>query len=350
MATIKLALLILGSVTATAAARSVISPVTLDVDFSAFLSRHDPVWAFNSTLQLPKEWVSSLFGGNGDLGFMMFAPELNLLRVQVNRQTLWDDRTPDLGEPYYLNNFVFDQPRLPCGHFDVTWGSGLPVSDAVGRVSIYDARATMNITTPAGSCSIAVWASAAFAAPDGADVIVIETTSTGAESCVVRYVSEISQSTWSGRDSRYVPNPTPLNSSTLVFPTLQLNFTTQPHLPQKGTFHTVAVLTDTATAASTTYYFTVSPTLTSQMSSESWASGEVYRAQQRIGLQPLRAAHEAWWHAWWPAGGFIAMEYTVLESMFYLQLFKFASGARAGRTVHDLMGPWVRARVHCLCF
>lgn len=79
---------------------------------------------------------------------------------------------------------------------------------------------------------------------------------------------------------------------------------------------------------------------------------------------------------WWPAGGFLTTEYSVLESFFYVQvrvccvcsvcarvlatpdapcmsacddvcglcvcaqLFKFSSAARAGRTVHDLEGPW----------
>jgi hypothetical protein len=64
------------------------------------------------------------------------------------------------------------------------------------------------------------------------------------------------------------------------------------------------------------------------------------RARPEDSVAALRARHEAWWAAWWPAGGWLTLDHAPLESFFYLQLYKFASGGRAGRGVHDLMGPW----------
>ena len=147
-------------VTAVAAATS---PIGLDVDFPAFLARSDPTWRWGSSAanrtRRPEEWVESLFGGNGDLGFMLWSPEPALLRLEVSKKSLWDDRTPDLVTPpsvlarnktYYTNDFVHDQPRLPSGHFELTWGSKeeAPIL-AVGRVDLHAARAALDVTTTA---------------------------------------------------------------------------------------------------------------------------------------------------------------------------------------------------------
>jgi hypothetical protein len=34
------------------------------------------------------------------------------------------------------------------------------------------------------------------------------------------------------------------------------------------------------------------------------------------------------------------MNDTVLESFYYVQLYKFATATQPGRAVHDLEGPW----------
>jgi hypothetical protein len=79
------------------------SPITLDFDFPSFLTRSDPVFAWStgagsaSSSGQPSEWVDSLFGGNGDHGFQLWSPLPGVLQLDVSKQTLWDDRTPDLG-------------------------------------------------------------------------------------------------------------------------------------------------------------------------------------------------------------------------------------------------------------
>ena len=301
-----------------AAAAAASSPVVLDVDFAAFLARADPGWAYNSTLDMPNDWTQSLFGGNGDLGFMLYANSLSSLRLNVNRQTLWDDRTPDLGYPSYIGNFAYDQPRLPCGHFEISWASGAAPSEITGRVILHDGTATVNISTPSGSCSLAVWASAQFDSSQAAaaDVIVIETFESGSEECIVQYVAEAAESTWAKHDTHYVYNPAPANTTTQLNSTSTLQLISQPHI--KGTYHTQAVLETKTTPGSTVFVFTVSPVLASQAAADLWATHEVQVAT--LGATALRAAHLAWWHEWWPAGGFVSFDFSTLESFWFIQV------------------------------
>lgn len=317
------------------------SPVTLDVDWAAFLNRSDLVFNVTPTT-LPSDWTQALYGGNGDLGFLLTADAAApALHVSLSRQSLYDDRQPALGSPLYLNNFVYDQPRLPVGHLVITWSSGRPLVAAAGRVALHDAVATLNVSTGGGGwCAIAAWASAAYDSSGGAgaDVVVVETTWGGGDACAASFVPERCVSTWKGRDERYVPNPPPLNATRVLSPELTLALTSQPHLPQSGTWHSSALLRAAGGPRSATYFFTVSPVLASQAAADAWATAEV-TAAAALG-RALRELHEAWWHAWWPAGGFLSFEYSVLESFWWSQLYKFASGARRGRTVHDLEGPW----------
>eukprot|EP00750_Incisomonas_marina_P011428 INCI16375.3.p2 GENE.INCI16375.3~~INCI16375.3.p2 ORF type:complete len:310 (-),score=50.98 INCI16375.3:2123-3052(-) len=252
--------------------------LSLDVDFASFLARSDPTWSW-STTKAPgadagraSEWVSSLFGGNGDHGFQLWAPTPSMLQLDVSRQTLWDDRTPDLGPEFYSSNFVLDQPRLPTGSFHITWEAAGAVNETpalqfAGRVSLYSARATLNATTLDGSAgfTVAAWCNAEYGK---ADVIVVETSTFGNMfKLVVQFVPALAASTWANKEPQYVYNPPPINSST-VFGGGVLNVTTQPHLPAKGTAHATAVLhvngQGLGTASSSQFFIlSISPVLES---------------------------------------------------------------------------------------
>jgi alpha-L-fucosidase 2 len=310
--------------------------VALDVDFSSFLSRSDPVWSWNTSAGRPSEWVQSLFGGNADLGFMLWQDDASLatVRLDVSRTVVYDDRTPDLPGTQFLNNFVFDQPRLPVGHFYLGWQGSF--SSASARIRLYDGLVALTVTTTLGTLSANIWASADYGT---ADVIVIETNATAGEAWRVVFVPEIAQSTWSGQDSRYVPNPPPVNASRVLGPQLLLNLTTQPHL--LGTAHTTAVLqsgSSSSSPSSAATILTISPVLASPNASDAWATQQVQAAASS--LSTLRAAHLAFWNNFWPQGAFVTLDYSLLEEFWWIQLYKFASATRRGRAVHDLEGPW----------
>ena len=323
------------------AARSVAAEavVSLAIDWPAFLSRADPTWnwtAANKTGR-PDEWVRSLFGGNAMLGFMLWHDDASdAVRVAVSRADVYDDRGVNATPNAFMNNFVYDRPRLPIGSFFVSFAA--PVTAATGRIVLHGARAEYNLSTAAGSVALRVWACADAAG--AADVIVLEAESAGGESASVTWVPAIAQSTWSGRDPKYVPNPPTLNASA---PSPggagTMNITTQPHL--RGTAHSTAVLQLPPAGARTVAVFiaATSAVLASPADADAWASGQVLAAQA-AGVDALRFAHEAWWRAWWPQGGSLFLDYSVLEQLYYVQIYKFGSAARRGRAFMDLMGPW----------
>ena len=219
-------------------------PLTLDVDFPTFLARSDPHWRWGASVgysSRPTEWVDSLFGGNGDHGFMLWAPSDDALRLDISLQSLWDDRTPDLGSPYYTGNFAYDQPRLPSGSIQISWKSKGQIQLASGSVSLHRARALLNVTTAAGGFQIEVWASAAWSRAGG-DVVVLEVTSTGAEEATATWIPAVAASTWASKSKTYVLNPASTTTASTPMPGVQLNITTQPHLPKKGSGHSSAVL------------------------------------------------------------------------------------------------------------
>jgi len=54
----------------------------------------------------------------------------------------------------------------------------------------------------------------------------------------------------------------------------------------------------------------------------------------------LLASHRRWWHAYYPAS-FLSIPHPRMESCYWIQVYKFGSGARKGRAFMDTMGPWM---------
>ena len=311
------------------------SVVTLGIDVPSFLARADPVWSFSGA-PAPMEWVDAFFGGSGDSGFLMWFPSPNALRIEVGRTTLYDDRTPDLGTPLYLNNFALDQPRLPIGYVEVTW-SGAPITAAAGRLDLLRARATVNVTTAAGAFSVSAWAPAAAAL---ADAIVVEVAPlAGADTPRTAFVPLPAVSTWASQDARYVFNPAAVAARGPAAGGGTLNTTLQPHLPAKGSAHATAVLERAGAAPGATTLFVATSSVRATPAAALAAATAAVTAAADAG-NTLRAAHEAWWADWWVAGALVTFDDTALESFWCIQMFKFGSAVRAGGPVHDLMGPW----------
>ena len=120
------------------------SPITFGIDLDAVLERSSPTFQWGMLDDAnnyypndgygdrPQEWVNSMFGANGDLGYMLYSPTKNTLRLDVSKLTLWDDRTPDMDD--YVNDYVLDQPRMGSGYFEITWW-GNSSSDLPRKVS-----------------------------------------------------------------------------------------------------------------------------------------------------------------------------------------------------------------------
>jgi hypothetical protein len=301
----------------------------LSVDWSSFLSRADPMWAWRraSPSSWPSSWTQSLFGGNGALGFMLWVPadggggvaDGGTLRVDVSRVDVYDDRDARLGTAF-TDDFIFDQPRLPIGHL-LLRAPGDVFESASARIVLADGVVRGVLETSAGAFGFALYANAAW---QSADVIVLETNATWN----VTWVPELAASTQAGPN--YVPNPAPVTRAASSTTTV----TTQLHLV--NTSHSTAV----AKADATTAFLSISPVLDSAANSDAWAAAQV-AAAAAAPAGTLLAEHEAFWHGFYASGGFVTFNSSRLEAFWWLQLYKFGSAARAGRgIVHDLEGPW----------
>ena len=72
--------------------------------------------------------------------------------------------------------------------------------------------------------------------------IVLEVTSFGAEEATAVWVPAVAASTWASKLKSYVPNPPSKTVSSTPSVGVELNITTQRHLPQKGSGHSSGVI------------------------------------------------------------------------------------------------------------
>ena len=371
------------------------SAVLLGVDWPSFLARHDPVWDWSAASGAeapPDKFCDALFGGNAMVGFMLWQPTNRTVRVDIGRSDVYDDRSAQSTPTAWTNDFVYDQPRLPIGHYLLTFDA--PVLGAVGRLSLWDAEASYNVSAADGkTCELRAFAPSPTA-ESTADVVVLEATRGGA--CGrVEFVPALADSLWAPRTAHvntscssqvakglkkcwchgeipetahasgyglcmacvggcpwnasmcspcnnYEYNPKPVLTSRTGL-NGRVNLTTQMHL--RGTAHTTAIYTcggaeEDCGRGGLAYFTAVSSVSKDWKTADGWAAGQVSAAAQ-LGIVGMRASHRKWWSEWWPRGGFVTYEYTVLESLYFIMQYKFGSAARRGRAFMDLNGPWM---------
>ena len=311
--------------------------VELNINWETLLGRSNLEYYWTGNETGPEQWTQSLFGGNGGLGFMLYQPAgfaANSFRLSLGRTDVYDDRTSALcGEQAktcsaFQGNFAIDTPRLPIGYFVLDYGSELV--SAAGKVEMWNGIVLGNVTTTTGVLGFRIYGLMSWRSTDA---LVIETALlSGSGSWNVSFVPSPAVSTWA--DESYVYNPTvdchgDAASSILIC--------TQLHL--LNTSHSTAVITRSSGTSAQATYISISPVLNDAMSSDAYASAQVVSASQ-LGPTVLLQDTQAWWHAFWPAGAAMILNDTVLESFYYIQLYKFATAVQQGRAVHDLEGPW----------
>lgn len=311
------------------------TPVKLDVDWESFLSRADLVWSWSSQVNKPSsttptKWYHSAFVGNGALGMMIRcnpSDPTKSLYFSVSNSAVWDDRQP--GANYTTKNFVLDRPRLPSGHFLLNFSG--QIQNASMRLHLWDAEVTGTVITTQGVGMFRVFANSRY---DVADTMLIELNTTGGElgKTAWQWIPEPADSTWAGRDKSYVFNPPPVQSVMK-----NINVTTQRHLSGKShalAFQTVDLGSQGGISRSV-MHISISPVVDD---GTTVAVNNVLMSV-KTGLNNLISIHHAWWHQYYPAS-FLTFNDTRIESFYWIQMYKLASGTRSDRIVYDLMGPW----------
>lgn len=281
------------------------------------------------------DWVDGPFVGNGLVGGLFrfdkasLAGPRSVLRFDLGRVDVWDRRVK--GGPGYSDaGALYNKPRLPIGHMEITLpGSATNVTGEF-RIDLYRAEVRAQLRWP-GGMSLSLRALAPYTEASG---LVLEVNHTGGEAPAVAFVPEPSAST-RGHASGYLPNPAPIVGSVGG-----VNVSVQPLLA--GGDYGVGTSADSTLPNRTLYWIAIASDWPRNTSGATAAS--VVQSMSARGLSSLAAAHQAAWRANYPAsflsvGQDRAMS-TALEGFYWIQQYKLASAIRPGGPALDLMGPW----------
>jgi len=282
------------------------------INWQKFLSRNDMVYNSLST-----KWEEGIFTGNGLLGAMLYMKDSNALRLEVGRTDVTDDRP---GSP------IFEKARLPIGHFELRPEGKILKNSA--RLDLWNAEASGTIVTDKGTIS---WRTLTLSQ---SNVIVFETNvSAGEAKFQWQFYPEVSISSrtkYRGIPEGYSANPPAVRANTGA-----VEYSKQPMLAG-GDYTTAWVANQRAN--SRIYFLSVA--INRKQSAATQAVQLVSKAA-KDNLQQLINVHRQWWHSYYPHS-FISLPDARMESFYWIQQYKLASGTRAGKPALDLMGPWFR--------
>jgi alpha-L-fucosidase 2 len=284
-----------------------------DTQWADFLRGQDLLWR-----RLPNTWLEGPFLGDGRLGTSVYKePNANAVRLTVQHGESQDHR-PQFGSLYGL-------ARLPVGH--LTLRPIGTISSVNWRLNLWDGELTGTITTGSGSLSFQVFIRD--------QVLVASVTPTGSEQVRWTFVPEEAISprvAFEPPPSGYAGNPAPA-----VKTNGDVNQVTQSLTGGGQTATAYRQIAGPATNQRL-LYLTVAHSFPAT-TAEATALNRVRSAS----AQPLADyvdGHRAWWHAFYRKS-FISIPDQRLQSFHWIQLYKIASGTRAGGPILATCGPWL---------
>lgn len=279
------------------------------INWPEFLARHDLVWS-----RVPDRWESGAFLGNGLVGAMVYdTAEGDAMRWRIGRSDVVDRGN-----------------RLPIGDFVLRTAGKLTGTDF--RLGLWNAELIGAIQTVAGTIDVSSYTHA------NQLVQVIELTpSAGEEDCHFEWVPGPAVNPRIIYKKIPVParerNPEPSRTSDagceLALQSLS-----------SGGGHVTAWREVAGPDGGRIIYLSVGYSPDDLAAAQRDAVQNVNRAIG-TGRKALLASHRQWWHDFWPRS-FLSIPDTRMESFYWIQLYKMASGTRADRPLLDLMGPWFR--------
>jgi alpha-L-fucosidase 2 len=278
------------------------------VDWPDFLSRHDLVWN-----TLPKAWDESAFIGNGLMGATIYSSENNALQWDVGRSDVTDRGN-----------------RIAIGRFALEIEGGAS-AEGTARLDLWnaEARGTLRI----GDSEID-WRSFTHAQDPVTVIELIDRKAGAPAKFVFQHLPALP-----ARDE-YQGNPIPpeqRNPDPTFGSTDGVEWCLQSF--KAGGGYAVAWAERAIEPGRRLFAFTVDYAKEGNPASEK-AVADV-QAALKTGPSELEHSHRAWWHAYWPQS-FLSIPDTRMESFYWIQFYKLASGTRAERPALDLMGPWFR--------
>jgi len=286
-----------------------------DRQWSRFLAEQDLVWE-----RMPRTWYEGPFLGNGFLGTIAYQEQgSNALRLTVQHSEVQDHRPQVGGSDWGV-------ARLPVGRLVVA-----PVGTITGvrlRLRLWDAELTGTITTDRGRITLRALVQ------NDRSMLLVTARTTGGE-----------------RDFRWAFHPAEAISPRIVRepPPAALTPNPEPELSTVDGVHLVVQPMVAGGQTATAYRETVRDGARTMLLTTAHTFPEATAAERaldrirsavRVGPERLAAEHRVWWHAFYRKS-FISVPDGLLQSFYWIQLYKMASAARAEAPVLATTGPWL---------
>ncbi|MFI1868375.1 glycosyl hydrolase family 95 catalytic domain-containing protein [Streptomyces jumonjinensis] len=289
--------------------------MSTDHEWERFLADQDLIWK-----RLPRAWYEGPFLGNGLLGSILYAePGEDALRFTVHHSQVQDHR-PEFGNEWGV-------ARLPVGNLVLT-----PVGAVTGvdlRLDLWNAEIVGTVTTDRGTLRLR-----AFVHNDRTLLSATVRASRGEE------------------DFRWEFRPSPAVSPRIVRENPPKGFAPNPPPVARQEEDGTGVVTQelyaggqTASAhrerrrgRERTILLAVAHSYPAR-DAEERALAAVRDAAARP-LTALRRTHREWWHSFYRKS-FISVPDQLIQSFYWIQLYKLACAARAHAPVMATTGPWL---------
>jgi hypothetical protein len=279
-------------------------------DWREFIGQQDLVWQ-----RPPTQYGQAPFLGDGRLGSVVYA-EGDTVRFTVQHAEVQDHRTTG-GSQYGVC-------RLPVGNLKLTAAGTVTAVD--WRLDLWNAELRGTVTTSLGTMSFTAYIHSERS------VLALDVTATGAEQPVLEFVASRAippRADFNPLPDGYVLNPDPVTKAdgreTLVTQALNAGGQTATAFRLVTTGRAQRLLLSVAH----TY-------------PQSGADKIVLTAvREAAGLgEALVRSHRRWWNAFYRKS-FLSFGEQRLQSFYWIQLYKVASGSRAGSPVMATTGPWL---------
>ncbi|MGI5506785.1 glycosyl hydrolase family 95 catalytic domain-containing protein [Lentzea sp. CA-135723] len=281
------------------------------IDWESFLGEQDLVWQ-----RVPRAWYEGPFLGNGFLATSVYRePGANAVRFTVDHAKVQDHR-PQFGNEWGV-------ARLPVGRVLLTPAGTITGVDL--RLDLWNAELRGTIVTDLGELAVRLFVHASKS------LLHLEVRASGGERVALAFQALDAVSPRTIREpppATFPPNPKPVTRTVGG-----LTLVTQEMVAggQTATAYRISQRRGrTELLLSVDHSF---PDRTAEAS---------VRTAVTTALAPevLRQQHQRWWHRFYRKS-FVSVPDALMQSFYWIQLYKLASGARAEAPIMPTTGPWL---------
>jgi len=326
---------------------TVLSPCAANASRSEledFIGAHDSHWDElkcdwdEDTPGRPSKWrgankegyYSGALMGNGLLGANMYKLRDSVYRINFSRSDVTEQR------PWFD---LLRQARLPIGYFTLSTRGKICAESM--DLSLYNAETSGRFVTDKGDIRFLSYVHSVQ------DVFVFETQATGGEKDFVwDFVpfKAISPRSYDKNpiDPQYINHEGKSNPDPYREEHCGEHYLIQP-LARDTTFTGIAKVyvvgwKELRRGSTRRILATIAFEDTKERAVES--AHRTLASAMAVGRGNLRDSHRSWWHGFYGSAAFLSFPDPEVERFYWMQYYKFASTARPGKPVVDLMGVW----------